>query len=69
MMFSNLRVLNLSHNMISELRWVPQNLEELYLTGNRISSVALQGGIQDKLIHIALAYNQVDDKGLERLLF
>jgi Leucine-rich repeat (LRR) protein len=45
MYFSNLKVLNLNFNHITELVYVPENLEELYLAGNQVDTINLAGPI------------------------
>lgn len=63
-LFSNLQVLNLSHNKITKVCNLPPNLRELNLTGNFIDEVAMLRAPHDSLIHLGLAYNRIRNNQL-----
>lgn len=65
--FKHLRVLNLSFNNLTELCYVPESLEELYLSGNQIRRVRIESGRQNNLIHLSLSYNQIGNEDLEEI--
>lgn len=56
--FEKLKILDLSNNKIAVLENSPPNLEELYLNSNNVS--AIKGPLNKNLLHLGLAYNQVD---------
>ena len=62
----NLQVLNLSYNKLTSIPSVlPPKLQELNLTGNMITYVAT--GSHKSLLHIGVAYNQLNDDGLKAI--
>lgn len=57
--FEKLKVLDLSNNRVRVIENTPINLEELYLNSNHITSV--KGPANKNLLHLGLAYNEIDE--------
>ena len=56
---TNIQVLNLSYNRIGLIEYLPRNLKELYITGNRI--VEIRTGKVPSLIHLGAGYNAISN--------
>jgi Leucine-rich repeat (LRR) protein len=67
---SNLRILNLSYNKITVLpSCLPPKLEELNLTGNSVSEIAIPSSSHfPTLIHLGLSYNAISDSSLSKIV-
>lgn len=57
--FTNLQVLNLAHNKVQSISYLPPNLKELSLTHNKVDSIATSIK-STSLIHLGLGYNFVN---------
>lgn len=57
--FEKLKVLDLSNNGITTIENTPPNLEELYLNSNQVCKV--RGPVNPNLLHLGLAYNQINE--------
>lgn len=64
--FNNLTVLNLAHNKISNITYLPPNIRELSLTNNKVESVS--PGLRClSLIHLGLSYNKITSPVFSRI--
>ena len=66
MQFTRLEVLNLAFNKLVEIQWLPPNLKELHLAGNKISYFAANCKV-DSLIHLGLSNNLICDTELPKI--
>lgn len=64
--FTSLEILNLSFNKIEEIQWLPPNLKELHLAGNRVCHFA-PGLKVASLIHLGLSNNLISDEELPKI--
>ena len=65
--FERLRELNMSYNSLERIAYLPANIEELYLNGNKICEVSTSKP-KPTLLHLGLSLNKMRSTGLVQIV-